>query len=297
MTHLSPFALGATLYLPAIHKDLHQVVMANKISGLRSLVICLEDAVKESDVQYALVCLHNLLKEMEKRGTQVRNRPMLFVRPRTYEMAADLSSWALIEHIDGFVIPKLSLENMTYWRNSLSHEQLTLMPTLESVEIFDPTYALELANTLQKNFNDKILAIRIGGNDLLGGLGLRRPENTTIYDTPMRFLISMLCGILSPRGFYLTAPVFENIQNLDLLKQEISLDLNHGLVGKTAIHPDQIDLINRSFSVKKDDLESASAIVATEAPAVFKYKGIMSEPATHMKWALKTIEWSRWSLN
>ncbi len=297
MVHLSPFALGATLYLPAVHKDLHQVVLNSKIPGLRSMVICLEDAVRESDVEHALICLEGLLKEMEKRNAQLSRRPILFVRPRTYKMAADLSKWPLIKHIDGFVIPKLSLENVTLWREALSLEQLSVMPTLESVEIFDPIYANALVDSLERNFKGKILAVRIGGNDLLGGLGLRRPEHTTIYDTPMRFLISMLCGMLVPRGFYLTAPVFENIENLELLKREICLDLNHGFVGKTAIHPDQIELINRSFSVKKGDLESASAIVSTEAPAVFKYQGIMTERATHLKWAQKIIEWSRWNFN
>ena len=61
MTKISPYALGATLYMPATRTDLLSVVLGEKIPSLRSLVICLEDAVSESDVGYALDNLQRLL--------------------------------------------------------------------------------------------------------------------------------------------------------------------------------------------------------------------------------------------
>jgi citrate lyase beta subunit len=54
MNRFSPYALGATLYMPATRPDLLAVVRGEKLSNLRSLVICLEDAVNESDVQFAI---------------------------------------------------------------------------------------------------------------------------------------------------------------------------------------------------------------------------------------------------
>ena len=42
---LSPWNLGATLYMPATRYDIEGAILDGKIPGLRSLVICLEDAV------------------------------------------------------------------------------------------------------------------------------------------------------------------------------------------------------------------------------------------------------------
>ena len=46
----SPYALGATLYMPATRPDILDMVSGEKIQGLRSLVLCLEDAVAAADV-------------------------------------------------------------------------------------------------------------------------------------------------------------------------------------------------------------------------------------------------------
>ena len=45
MIRHSAYALGATLYMPATRADILDVVFGEKIQGLRSLVVCLEDAV------------------------------------------------------------------------------------------------------------------------------------------------------------------------------------------------------------------------------------------------------------
>ena len=59
---LSAYALGATLYMPATRHDLWSVVSGEKIPHLRSMVICLEDAVSEQDVGLALQHLQQLLQ-------------------------------------------------------------------------------------------------------------------------------------------------------------------------------------------------------------------------------------------
>ena len=68
----------------------------------------------------------------------------------------------------------------------------------------------------------------------------------------------------------------------------------HGLVGKTAIHPTQVAIIQRALQVSVDDLNSAKAILSDSAPAVFQFNGAMCEPATHLKWALNMVERARW---
>ncbi|WP_256976937.1 HpcH/HpaI aldolase/citrate lyase family protein [Burkholderia sp. AU31652] len=291
---LSPFALGATLYMPATRSDILDVVSGTRFPELRSLVVCLEDAVAAIDVDSALANLRALLMNIDARGGRVESGPLLFVRPRDAAMAAVLNDWPLMKHVDGFVVPKLTLRSLSSWENAVSHPDLYLMPTLETADVYDPGAMVELGSALKANLNRRIIALRIGGNDLMGCLGLRRNPATTLYRTPLSYVIPMLAGIMGAQGFALTAPVFEQLATPHLLNEELELDIAHGLVGKTAIHPSQIRIIQEALRVSLEDFNCATLIVNDAAPAVFKHNDAMCEPATHYKWAVNILERAKW---
>lgn len=293
MERVSPYALGATLYMPATRADILEVIAGHKLPGLRSLVICLEDAVAAIDVDSALRSLRAVLRGMLLEGRRA-DGPLVFVRPRDSEMAAALNDWPEIAAVDGFVVPKLTLASLPSWARAVSRAELLLMPTLETSEVYNPTAMAELGGALRQSLGSRILALRIGGNDLMGCLGLRRNPSTTLYQTPMGYVIPMLAGVLGSQGFALTAPVFEQLATPGLLDEELQLDIAHGLVGKTAIHPSQIAQIHDSFRVTLDDLNCARLIVSEQAPAVFRHNDAMLEPATHHNWAVNIIERARW---
>lgn len=293
MKQISPFALGATLYMPATRNDLLDVVFGHKIKGLRSLVVCLEDAIAEKDVAAALANLKSLLKGIQVLGGRPAKAPLLFVRPRDAHMAVILNEWPLIDHVDGFVIPKLNMSSLTAWEKAVTHPGLKLMPTLETADVYDPGAMVELREALKGKLHERIIALRIGGNDLMGCLGLRRSPQRTLYASPMSYVIPMLVGIMGS-SFALTAPVFERIDNLHLLEDELTLDIEHGFVGKTAIHPCQISVIHDALRVSVDDLNSARMILGEGAAAVFKHDGAMCEPATHHLWAKNILARMHW---
>lgn len=294
MAKVSPYALGATLYMPATRVDILEVIQGEKLPGLRSLVICLEDAVAATDVEQALRSLRTVLTAIGRLGARPAHAPLVFVRPRDAEMAAVLNDWPQITAVDGFVVPKLSLATLHRWVRAVSRPELLLMPTLETSDVFSPGAMVELGAALRSELGERILALRIGGNDLMGCLGLRRNPSTTLYQTPMGYVIPMLAGVLGSQGFALTAPVFEQLATPEVLAQELQLDIAHGLVGKTAIHPSQIAQIHDGFRVSIEDLNCARMIVNDSAPAVFKHNDAMVEPATHYNWAVKTIERAHW---
>jgi citrate lyase beta subunit len=294
MKKISPYALGATLYMPATREDILEVVFRKKLPQLRSMVVCLEDAVAEIDVDTALRNLHRLLSAIEQQGGRSEDGPMLFVRPRDWQMAAVLNDWPLMAHVDGFVVPKLSLSNLRAWELAVTNPQMLLMPTLETREVFNPQAMVELGTALNETLAQRIIALRIGGNDLLGCLGLRRNPDMTLYNTPMGYVIPMLAGVMGSQGFALTAPVFEQLATPHLLVEELGLDIAHGLVGKTAIHPSQINTIQDSLRVSVEDLNCAKLMLNEIAPAVFKHNDAMCEPATHLKWATNILERAKW---
>lgn len=294
MRNVSPFALGGTLYMPATRPDLLAVMVGEKLPGLRSLVVCLEDAIAESDAAPALARLRSTLASVARSGRADDCRPLVFVRPRNPRMAATLMGWPEIHAIDGFVIPKLDLASLERWARVLDAPNQLLMPTLETAQVYNPAAVADLGKALRAEFGQRILAIRIGGNDLLGCLALRRPRTGTLYETPMGYVIPMLAGVLGAQGYALTAPVFEHLAMPELLNREVHLDIAHGLVGKTAIHPSQVPLIHEGLKVPIEDLNCARLIVQGARPAVFRHDDAMVEPATHYNWAVRTLECAKW---
>lgn len=164
------------------------------------------------------------------------------------------------------------------------------MPTLETKDVFDQSAMIELRQALlEDKVASKILMLRIGGNDLMNLLGIRRPRAATIYETPVGSIISQLVTTFKPFGFSLSAPVFEYLDDMTTLQKEIQLDLAHGLIGKTAIHPDQIETIESSYAVDAKDYHMALSLIDQSAPAVFKMHNAMCEVATHKQWAEQII--------
>ena len=291
VARMNPYRLGATLYMPATRQDIWQIITLQKLRDINSLVICLEDAVSDCDVPFALANLTQLLATWHD-YCQAQNfpssaRPLVFVRPRDAVMLSELATWQHIGRVDGFVLPKIDMLSLADWRlacQSLPSAQL-LMPTLETRLIFNPLHNQELAVALTEGFSQSILALRIGGNDLFACLRLRRPSDVTVYQTPVGMLIYQLLACFVPHGFYLTAPVFEYLDKATLFAEELRQDVALGLVGKTVIHPDQIAAVQQAFCVNDAELAQAQAILAADAKAVFKQDNSMLEPATHRAWA------------
>ena len=73
-----------------------------------------------------------------------QQRPRHLLRPRNAQMAARLNEWPLIALIDGFVVPKLTLESLPEWQSAVSRPELALMPTLETKDVYNPGAMVEL---------------------------------------------------------------------------------------------------------------------------------------------------------
>lgn len=271
-------ALGATLYLPATRGDLHASLFGGRIAGLRSAVVDLEDAVRAEDVPMALTRLAALLRAMPAGG------PAVFVRPRDPAMLARILRLPGVERLAGFVLPKVSADTLPSWPLADLSPAHRLMPTLETREALDSTEMRRLREQLL-TLRERVLALRIGGNDLLNAMGLRRARARTAYEGPLGPAIARLVGEFAPWGFALSAPVMERYDDPLLLRDEVARDVEHGLLTKTAIHPAQVPVIQGALAVGSDELAEARLILADDAPAVFAADGAMCEPATHRRWA------------
>lgn len=276
---------GASLYVPGTHTDLLAIAAGAKLGGVRNLIFCMEDAVADHELEAAYGNLERALCGMRRQPGMAR-----YLRPRDPQSLLRVLSMPGIDAIDGFVLPKFGRSNLAAFLDPLLATAYSIMPTLETVDAFDERLMRELCATLLPHPQlSRIVALRIGGNDLLSQLGMRRPRGMTIYDTPIGDVISSLVRIFKPAGFQLTSPVFEYFEDEHTLARELQRDLAHGLCGKTAIHPRQVEMIERCFQVSEEDVAVARLMVDGGSAGIFKMHGAMCEPATHRRWAQEVL--------
>jgi len=278
--------LGASLYVPATRPDLVSIGNRVKHPNLRSVIFCTEDAICSDDVPQALANLQHALAHFEA-GLMSR-----FVRVRNPTVLRRILQMDGVQKLTGFVFPKATLRNIDDYLTAIPGEHpFRIMIILETADAFDPAEMAALrTRMLDESCRRRILSLRIGGNDLLQFLGMRRPRRRSIYATPLGPVIHQLVATFRPFGFNLTAPVFEWLDCGKLLAREARRDVASGLFGKSAIHPDQVPIIESAYKVGVRELHAAKQILAPNAPPVFRLDGAMCEPATHRAWATLICE-------
>lgn len=274
---------GATLYIPAIHHGLAEV-RSGSISGLGIMVICLEDAIRDDQVPEALRALRQHLAT----ATDVANGPAVYIRPRDPAMAENIMTMPGMDRVRGFVIPKATAETLPDWVSILRGSKHAIMPTLETAEAFDQR---EVHRLRDQTFALGVTVdmVRIGGNDILSTIGARRSSRRTLYDGPLGPVVSGIVGAFAGTGIMLSSPVLEHYSDEGLLLEEIERDIEHGIFNKTAIHPNQVAIINAALRPSASEVSEAQAILAEDAKAVFGRDGSMCEPKTHAAWARMVI--------
>lgn len=278
------YRLGATLYMPIVHPKVTECLSGESVFPAPSVVLCLEDALAEDDVSKGLDILRRMLS-----GPAFSTPSQVFVRPRSLGMALELAAWEGICRIDGFVAPKVVPETAEAWLDLATQADLRLMPTLESAGFFDPARIIALREIFDGFNPTRIAALRLGGNDLLGAMALRREAGVTSWEGPLAWFLSMASSILISAGYPVSAPVYDVIEDTETLAREVARDVAAGFISKTAIHPVQVPVISSAFAVSMAEAEQAQAILDNEAAAVFQIGGVMCEPSTHLGWAERIL--------
>lgn len=276
--------VGACLYVPAV-RDLPAVVRGERLKEIASVIFCTEDSIDESDLPRALENLRSALAVLEPSPdrhwfVRVRNP---WVLDRVLEMPGS-------ERLSGFVLPKVHAGNFPEYWSRLEKTSHAFMPTLETREAFSEAAMVALREILSDDkIRRRVACLRIGGNDLLSLLGLRRPRGKTVYQTPVGDVIARLVTWFRPWGFLLAAPVFEYLDDAGTLAEELEIDRDWGLCPKAAIHPDQVARIEEFYRVHRSELDAAVRILEAGSRAVFRFQDSMCEPATHLNWARTVV--------
>ncbi|MCF2528489.1 HpcH/HpaI aldolase/citrate lyase family protein [Yinghuangia soli] len=214
-------ALGATLYSPATRTTLAADIAKQAARGVTSMVLCLEDAIDDGDVEMGE---HNLVAQLTEHAESGADGPLLFVRVRAPEQITDLTErlGPALSALTGFVMPKFEPDSGARYLKALveasldSGRRLLGMPVLESPCIAYLEYRQRMLTELSALIaahREHILAVRIGATDFSSAYALRRSRDLTAYDVHLvAGLIADIVNVFGRSdgtGFVISGPVWE----------------------------------------------------------------------------------------
>lgn len=304
------YAIGALLYIPAIQKDMLYKVIDGKIEGIVSMAICLEDSIGVAGENESIENMKEIFHYIKNNQRIKEELPLIFIRFRNREQMMRVGE-VLKESLDlltGIIIPKANKEVISEFLSGLDDltcETLYIMPIIETTEFINietkDKALLDLYKVVKEN-KDRILNIRIGVTDILGSYGLRRNKKHTIYDNIIfnKFCVDLI-GTLGGKKD-MDIPIsggvseFYNLKNKEILDsyvKEIYLDKSNAFVGKTVVHPLQLNVVQAMNTISYEDYIDAKNIIENVnskcgVSASFLAER-MNEVNPHFYWAEKTM--------
>jgi citrate lyase beta subunit len=236
---LLSYALGATLYMPATRPHFYEDILKQKQKGLTSLVIDLEDAVGDLNVQHAEACLMEGFWELYERmnnGLLMMNElPLLFFRIRNIEQFTRVyrSLGEAVQLLTGVVLPKFEAESgwellKEISRITANEQSFYVMPILESEKVIKKetrmSELIQIKQILDKH-REHILNVRIGATDFSGIYGIRRSADTSVYEIAvLRDCIADIINVFQRADcpYVISGPVWEYFSSKErMLKPQL----------------------------------------------------------------------------
>ena len=265
--------LGATLFIPASHQNLHSIVSGNKYSALKSLVIDFEDGLQEDAFVSAMQSVEAIFEGISATS------PLVFLRAKNSKHLKELLKIENIQNVNGFVLAKFSLSNADEYLNILKDREFLIMPSIEGEELFSHEKLHTLKEKIVAN-KQKVLLVRFGLEDMLSQLGMRRSCTESIFDRAVTAsVVGNFIATFKSAGFAVSGGVYPCFQDLEGFKNDVSRDIQEGLISKTIIHPSQIEPINELYKVSEVAFTQAKEI-ETSTKNIFNQDGKMAETHT-----------------
>lgn len=279
-----PYRVGALMYVPALNSGVAEKICSGAFSGLSSLAFCLEDSIADGGVRDAEIQLFKSMADISA-SSAVESFPLFFVRVRDCGQLARLPDilGKFGDILTGVIFPKFDLSNgERYLRvlgdiNDKRAIPLRFMPILESSNVIQlGSRWRELAGLrkMMDSHREHVLNIRVGAMDFCKPYGLRRAINRSIYDIAVvRDVLADILNVFAD-DYVVSAPVWEYFRNSGGcndrtdseqwrigLENELELDIANGFIGKTIIHPLQIQPVLNKLRPSIADVNDAKRLV------------------------------------
>jgi citrate lyase subunit beta / citryl-CoA lyase len=214
-------------------------------TGADAVVIDLEDSVAPNRKEEARNNAARVLESGPARPVFVRINA-----PGSELAARDIAAVAAL-HLSGLRLPKVeSLESVRLVAETLEalRSEAGIQCLIESALGLE--HALEIARS-----HERVAGISLGEADLAADLGVR-DEAGLLYARSRIVSASRAAGLPGP-----VQSVYTNVKDLDGLRRSTEEGKNMGFVGRSAIHPSQVPIINEVFTPTEEEVAEAQELL------------------------------------
>ena len=256
--------LRSFLFVPG---DSERKMEKGRGSAADALILDLEDSVSNDrqDIARDMVCAF-LTAQPD------RQRQQLWVRINPLDSGLALPDLAAVMpgKPDGIILPKTESAadaiKLDHW--------LSALETREGVELGATRILVVATETSRSLFTldsfigstERLYGLTWGAEDLAAALGATNntlPDGT--YDGPYQLARTLCLAASRAAGVLPVDTVYISFRDQEGLEAEALQARQSGYVGKMAIHPDQVETINRAFTPTDEEVAHARRIVAAFA--------------------------------
>ena len=263
-----------------------------------ALILDLEDAVTPENLPRAREMVREYLRARRERGRQqlwVRVNPL-----QTETALADLAA-VMPGAPDGIVLPKSDSAEQTI---TLGH-YLSALETREGLPLGSTRILPVATETARAMFalgtyhgaSTRLFGLTWGAEDLSAAIGAS--SNRTLdgqYEFTYKLARSLCLLAASAAGIAAIDTLYPNFKDPDGLLVDSKAARVAGFSGRIAIHPDQVDIINRAFTPDENEVAFARRVVDAFANAggagAIQLDGKMLD-RPHLTQAQKLLELAR----
>jgi citrate lyase subunit beta/citryl-CoA lyase len=283
------------LFVPG---DSERKLEKSPTSGADCLLLDLEDSVAQSQKGVARALTRDFVLQQAADGNR---GPGLIVRvnPLTSGQTDDDLAAIIASRPDGVLLPKSE--------RGADVQQLSAMIAVHEAEagieegatdihaLVTETALGALNAATYVGVSKRLRSLSWGGEDLSADLGVEtNRDETGCYTDIFRFARTVTLLGAAAAGVEAIDTVFVDFRDEPGLERESRAAVRDGFTGKMAIHPSQVEVINRVFTPSEASVEHATRIVDLFADAgddvgVLSLDGKMID-RPHLKQALRILE-------
>ena len=240
-----------------------------KAKSISADIVCfdLEDSVPEKEKSKARKLIKTALAQRK------HYLPNVYVRtnsPESGKIESDLKE-IIQKGVDGVVIPKVNSakELKKIEKTIISLEKKAkisgtrIIPSIES--------ALGVVNCYEiASYSKRIDAIVFGIFDLLNDMGIEYTKGNPLGAKYSRYKIPV---VATAAGVYAIDGIWQDVKDKSGLRKDCKIGRSLGYVGKSVIHPDQVETVHKIFHPNKTEVAWAKLVVKTYNNSTKKGKG------------------------
>ena len=239
-----------------------------KAKTMHADIVCLdlEDSVPQNEKETARILIRQALEKRPEYTAEVYVRTN---SPSSGLISDDLSK---IVHrgIDGIVIPKVNNskeirkieKQLTVLEKKNKLKKIELMPSIESAEGVVNAYSIALSS-------NRISALVFGVFDFLNDMEIEYNKQAE----GAKYARAKIPIEAKAAGKYAVDAIWQDLNDEAGLEQDCIMGRNLGYVGKSIIHPNQIQTTHRIFYPTQTEIEWAKKVYQAYIESAKKKKG------------------------